>query len=349
VLELTLKAPRPHFLQLLAQPEMALVLDGRGTGPRSAAPRPDGSMLLALPSPDEEEEEEPGSEAPPLVLRGERASTAVARFLAGGADLVTGGTAGDLPVVRAAAPPAAALQFDPVEGLFGLVFQRADGAFADPAARRALAMAIDREAIAAALAVPGVAPRVSVLPAGLEEVRQPALPDWAAAPLALRRQQAAGTIGRLGGEDGEGGPLRLRVAMPEGAGYRLIFAHLRRDWRAIGVEAERVAPGMQADLRFVDLPAPALMPAWYLRNFTCERTPVCSPEADQALALARETADVAERRAQLALADALIRDVGAFVPIASPVRWNLVSPRLTGFRRNPFGRHAPDELIAEER
>jgi hypothetical protein len=37
------------------------------------------------------------------------------------------------------------------------------------------------------------------------------------------------------------------------------------------------------------------------------------------------------------------------VPIAAPVRWSLVSPRLTGFRRNVFGRHAPGELIAGER
>jgi peptide/nickel transport system substrate-binding protein len=117
----------------------------------------------------------------------------------------------------------------------------------------------------------------------------------------------------------------------------------------VGVEAERVAPGMEAELRFVDLTAPAFMTAWYLRNFTCDRGPVCSPEADQALALARETPNVAERRAQLALADALLRDTAAFVPIASPVRWNLVSARMTGFRPNPFGRHAPGELIAEEK
>ena len=343
VLEITLNAPRPHFLQLLAQPEMALLLDGRGTGPRQAEARPDGSMLLAMPP--AEDEEEPETEAPPIVLRGERASLAVARFLSGGADLVTGGTAGDLPVVRAARPAAAAVQFDPVDGLFGLVFQRGEGPFAEAAGRRALSMAVDRDAIAAALAVPGLAGRVGLLPAGLEEVGQPALPDWAAAPLVLRRQEAARTLAELSG----GEPLRVRVAMPEGPGYRLVFAHLRRDWRIVGVEAERVAPGMDAELRFVDSTAPALMAAWYLRNFTCDLVPVCSPEADAALALARATANVAERRAQLALADALLRDTASFVPIASPVRWNLVSARLTGFRRNPFGRHAPGELIAEER
>jgi ABC-type transport system substrate-binding protein len=91
------------------------------------------------------------------------------------------------------------------------------------------------------------------------------------------------------------------------------------------------------------------MAAWYLRNFTCDRVRPCSPDADAALAGARETQDVGERRALLAKADRLMTDSMLFVPIASPVRWSLVSPRLTGFRRNPFGRHDPGELIANER
>jgi peptide/nickel transport system substrate-binding protein len=342
VLEFTLKAPRPNFLQLLAQPETAVVMDGRGTGPWRAEARPDGSVLLSLPPVDDEGEED---RPPPVALTGEPAPSAVARFMAGGADLVIGGTAGDLPIVRVAGPRATALLFDPVGGLFGLAFERGEGVWAEARARSALSMAIDREAIVAALDVPGLAPRASLLPAGLEEVPQPALPDWAAAPLALRRQQAARAIG----DASAGEPPRLRVAMPDGPGWRIVFAHLRRDWRAIGVEVELVSGAAPADLRFLDAVAPAPMAAWYLRNFTCERVRVCSQEADAALAQARETRNIAERRALLAQADALLRDEAAFIPIAAPVRWSLVSPRLTGFRRNASGRHAPGELIARVR
>jgi peptide/nickel transport system substrate-binding protein len=340
VLEFTLKAPRPHFLELLAQPEMAILRGANGSGPRRAEAQPDGSVLLSLPPPEEDERPDP-SEAP-VAIRGESAPYAVARFLAGGTDLVLGGTAGDLPVVRAAQPPAASLQFDPVAGLFGLVFIRAEGALGEAPVRRALSMALDRDAIAAALAVPGLVPRLSLLPAGLQEVPQPALPDWSEAALLVRRQEAARTLSSDEGAE----PLRLRIAMPEGPGYRLLFAYLKRDWRAVGVEAERVAPDMEADLAFVDLVAPASMTAWYLRNFTCDRVRVCSPEADEALALARETLDMDERRALLAQADSLMRDAALFVPIAAPVRWNLVSPRMTGFRRNAFGRHTAGELVA---
>jgi peptide/nickel transport system substrate-binding protein len=343
VLEIRLKAPRPHFLQLLAQPELAILKDGRGTGPYRATPQGDSSMFLSLPPVEEGEEEDPAR--PPIQLRGERASLAIARFGMDGADLVLGGTVGDLPIARAAEPADAELQFDPVGGLFGLVFERADGPFADPAARRALAMAVDRESIVAALAIPGLAARSTLLPAGLDEVPNPAAPDWAGAALAARRGQARQILAGLA--DGE--PLRVRVAMPEGLGYRIVFASLRRDWRVVGVEAEPVAVGAAADLRFVDSVAPASMAAWYLRHFTCDRVRICSPEADAALAAARETQNPAERLERLAEADRLLVEAASFVPISAPVRWSLVSPRLTGFRRNPFGRHSPVELIADRR
>jgi oligopeptide transport system substrate-binding protein len=339
VLEIALKAPRPNFLQLLAQAELAILKDGIGTGPYRAARQGDGSMFLSLP-PVEDGEADPAQ--PPIALRGERAALAVAHFGLDGADLVVGGTAGDLPIARAADPPNAALVFDPVGGLFGLVFERGEGALAQPAARRALGMAVDRDGIVAALAVPGLAPRASLLPAGLDEQPAAAEPDWAGAALAARRQEAARTLATLAGGD----PIRVRVAMPAGPGYRLIFAYLRRDWRVIGVEAVAVAPGAPADLRFVDAVAPTTMATWYLRNFTCDRGRVCAPEADAALAAARTTQDRAERLDLIAKADRMLTEAAVFLPIAAPVRWSLVSPRLTGFRRNPFGRHSPVELIA---
>jgi hypothetical protein len=38
-----------------------------------------------------------------------------------------------------------------------------------------------------------------------------------------------------------------------------------------------------------------------------------------------------------------------FIPIAAPVRWSLVSPRLNGFQANPFGRHFIGALVEERR
>ena len=343
VLEISLKAPRPNFLQLLAQPELAILNGGGGTGPYRATALPDGSFHLDVPP--SEEDEEPDPTRPDIVLAGTSAARAIARYRSEAADLVLGGTAGDLPLLRAANPAQAEIQFDPVDGLFGLVFERAEGRFADPEARRALAMAIDREGMLSALAVPGLAPRASLLPAGLEEAPAATVPAWAALPLPARRIEARDTLARIG----EGEPIRLRVAMPPGLGYRLIFAFLKRDFRVVGVEAEAVRPGAPADLRFVDMVAPTTMPTWYLRQFTCDRGRPCTPEADAALAIARETLNHTERLEQIAEADRLMTNAALFVPISAPVRWSLVTARLTGFRRNPFGLHSPLELIAARR
>jgi len=208
--------------------------------------------------------------------------------------------------------------------------------------RRALSMAIDRAAIAAALATPAVQPRTTLAPAVAGELSAPAQPDWAASPLPMRRQIAARTIAALDA------PLRIRVSMPEGPGYRLLFAYLRRDWQLIGAEAERVRAGAPADLHLIDAVAPETLASWYLRHFTCRESLVCDPAADQALDAAQAARTAAERQGQLAVADQILGGVTPFIPLGSPVRWSLVSPRLTGFRPNAFGRHPAGTLIAEE-
>jgi peptide/nickel transport system substrate-binding protein len=345
VLEISLRAPRPNILQLLAQPEMGIIRNNAGTGPYRAEPQPDRSILLGLPRGEEDEVEEPSAAAGDMILRGESAALAAARFRRGIADLVTGGTAGDLPIARAAAPPANALRFDPAIGLFGLAFSRSDGPLADPELRRALSMSVDRAALVAALRVPELLPRESILPPGIEELASPALPAWSGTDLPARRAAAARAVAAAGGE----GPLRVRVAMPEGPGYRLVFAHLRRDWRAIGVDAQAVRPEAEADLRLVDAVAAANLATWYLRRFTCDSSPICSPEADQMLQGARTAPTSAERMALLVTADRAITDVTPFIPLAAPVRWSLVGPRLTGFQPNPFARRFLGGLVAARR
>jgi peptide/nickel transport system substrate-binding protein len=200
-------------------------------------------------------------------------------------------------------------------------------------------MAIDRAAIVQALAVPALQPRQTLVSPGVAELPQPALPAWAAEPPPLRRRNAARIVAAAAD------PVTVRVAMPDGPGYRLLFAHLRRDWAAIGVRAERVGAGQEADLRLIDSVAPVNLASWYLRHFTCAASIVCDPAADEMLAAARNAPNAAARREQLANADRALTDLAAFIPIAAPVRWSLVSPRLNGFRPNAFGRHPAGELL----
>ncbi|MDB5672950.1 MAG: transporter substrate-binding protein [Alphaproteobacteria bacterium] len=335
VLEIDLKAPRPNFLQLLAQPELGMIRGQAGAGPYRQSDRGNGAVMLSLAPPDEEDS--PPRQEPPLLLRGEGAALAVARFDLGESDLVIGGTVGDLPTARASDPPATALVFDPVDGLLGLAFTRGDGALATPEIRQALAMAIDRPALVQSLAIRGLQPRETLLPAGIEGLT-PAAPTWAALALPDRRLLAQRSL--------KGQRIAMRVAMPDGPGYRLVFASLRRDWAAIGIDAQRVGPSEPADLRMIDEVAPATLASWYLRHFTCDRGPLCSAEADGMMDQARMAPNASVRRELLANADRLIAEAGLFVPLAAPIRWSLAAPRLNGFRPNAFGHHPAAELIA---
>lgn len=338
VLEISLKSPRPNFLQLLAQPEMAVIQGGRGSGPFQLERQGDGSVRLR-PRPSPEQEEEGAPEGPEILLRGEPAALAIARFDENKADLVTGGSLGDLALARASDPPGNSLVFDPVAGMLGLAFTHRQGAFADPELRRALAMAIDRAAIVQAFAVPAHQARETLVSPGVTELPQPAFAAWSAQPLPLRRRNAARIVAAA--ED----RILVRVSMPEGPGYHLLFAHLKRDWAAIGVTALRVGSREQADLRLIDEVAPVNLATWYLRHFTCDASAVCDTGADDKLAAARIAGTAAERRTLLAEADRALTDLSIFIPIAAPVRWSLVAPRLNGFRPNAFGRHPAGELL----
>ncbi|WP_310469121.1 ABC transporter substrate-binding protein [Sphingomonas sp.] len=335
VLEIRLSAPRPNLLQLLAQPELALVREGAGGGPFTLANQPaeDGALVLrrsvAGPDGDDDRREE-------VRLSGAAARDAVRRFAADEADLVLGGTFADLPYARAVKLKRRTLQFDPVAGLFGLVVVRKTGPLEDPEVRHLLSQAIDREALIGALEVPGLVPRATVLEGGLEGIADVPQPAFLATPLAERRQALVAAADRLFGKLER--PL-LRIALPEGPGADQLLARLAADWAVIGIRVERTPTGMPSDLRLVDRVAPSSSPAWFVRHFRCGESALCDAAIDELLDAARAAPVAAQRAALLADAARRIDELQPFLPIAAPVRWSLVSPRIEGFAGNRFGRH----------
>jgi peptide/nickel transport system substrate-binding protein len=350
VVEIRLRSPRPNLLQLLAQPDMALIRNGKGTGPMRIVSRDAGSVLLR-PIQDDDAE---GPQAN-AIRRGERdvrmfgepARLAIERFTAGRSALVLGGTFDDLSMARFANPPAAVLRFDPVVGLFGLQFVEKQGSVALPEMRQALSMAIDRDRIAAAFATKAWKPAVSLVPASIADLPAPAVPEWAALPIEQRRTSAARIVAKWARQEGTA-PL-LRVALPAGPGSAQLFDLLAQDWAAVGVHAMRVPMLADADLRLVDAVAPADIASWYLRRFTCKLSAVCSEAADQSLNGARLVATLAERTALLADADKRLAQIVPFIPLAMPLRWALVSQTLDGFKTNIRGAHPLTELRAPAR
>lgn len=335
VLEIRLNQPRPNLLQLLAQPEMGLVYEGHGTGPFSIDRTDDREGVVRLTreviTPAEEE-----NEREVLDLGGLGSEQAVRAFAAGDVDLVVGGTFADLPFAYGANLPRRALQFDPASGLFGLIPARNSGPASEPEVRQVLSAAIDREALVAALTVPGLVPRTTVLEPGLDNIPDPAPPEWAATPIAERQPALIAAARRL--FDQEEAPV-IRVALPEGPGSEIVLSRLSQDWSALGVQVERAGKGEAADFKLVDKVAPASSASWFVRQFRCEVATVCAKEVDEILEAARNMPVLAQRSALLLEASKGIDSLQLFIPIAAPIRWSLVSGRISGFAGNRFAIH----------
>ena len=340
VIEIRLVAPRPNLLPLLAQPELAILRNGYGTGPFNYSPtgREGGELRLMseVLSPDDEV-----TRREEVLLTGAPATRAIQEFAAARVDLVLGGTSVDLPNVQRVKLPRGSLRFDPASGLFGLMPLRPGGGLDDPDLRRVLGQAIDRDTFVAVLGVPNLAARATVLEPGLDGISAPVAPAWIAAPLADRRAALRAQVDEM---FGSGGKPSIRVFLPDGPGSDLLFRLLERDWGTLGFNVERVLSAAAADLALIDEVAPSSSPAWFVRRFHCGAAPVCDPEADQLIDAARTTLIPAQRYALLAQAAARIDDQHLFIPITAPVRWSLVARRIEGFAGNRYARHTLTDL-----
>ena len=334
VIEIRLVAPRPNLLQLLAQPEFAIVRDGEGSGPFVLQPgKPEEPLHLQRVT--------AGSDGDAKLresvdLGGLPAPSAVARFRAGEADLVLGGTFADLPVARGGGLARGTLRFDPVAGLFALVPGRNAGPLVDKAVRSLIARAIDRDALVAALDVDDLAARTTLLQPGLDGVGVGAGPAWAAIPIAKRRGALVTEANSLFGNRPR--PL-LAVSFPAGPGATLLLNRLAADLAPLGIRLAPAAAGVAVDLRLVDEVAPSTSPAWFVRRLRCDRAAICDPAADSIMDAARATQSPQQRAQLLALAAQRIDDDQLIIPLTAPIRWSLVSADLPGFAENRFARH----------
>ena len=113
--------------------------------------------------------------------------------------------------------------------------------------------------------------------------------------------------------------------------------------RVAGVTAVRARDERSADFRLLDMVAPTPSALWYIGRFACGIAPMCSQETSASLSLARRA--TAQERARLfSEADQAISSDQLFIPIALPLRWSLVDPRLTGFAENTVGLHPLNRL-----
>ncbi|MEY4160927.1 MAG: hypothetical protein RLZZ136_1548 [Pseudomonadota bacterium] len=342
VVEIRLHYPMPDLLDLLAQPELALLRKDRGTGTLQA--KHDGPTLLLRPVPPDRlglpQPEDWAKGKQSIRLKALPAQQAIQQYKDGTVDAVFGGTISDYALALPASGLSRGdLRVDPVAGLFGLLITSTTGPLGNPETREALAMAIDRDALAADLGIREWLPSSRIIPASATDSPAAIGERWAGIDMAHRRAEAAARLAR--------GKLRrsrltiLTIALPKGPGADIIYARIQSDLAAIGISVQRVDNLASADLRLIDSVARYGRADWYLNQFACAAGhSLCSPQTDAKVALARAEPQEAKRAAALEDAEAALTLSNLYIPLGSPIRWALVRGKLSGFSVNVRGTHA---------
>lgn len=342
IVEIRLRRPVPALLGVLASPELAIVRQRGlgGSGPLHVV-KHDGRGLILRPAADPGHNGDDSDPAPDtgqeVHLQSARAAIAIARFKLHQTDLVMGGTFVDWPLLSVAGIAANQAQLDPAAGLFGLVIVNRDGFLASADNRAALAMAIDRGAMISAFRADWASSE-TVLPERLDMAAPPAVADWSALSPTDRVIQARQRVDAWRAQ--HPGPVVVRIALPTGPGAVRLWNRLYQDYRAIGLVARPVGLNDAADLRLIDRVAPFDSARWYL-TMACR---LCSPDTIALIDAARDAPDLDARAHRLSEADALLAKEAAYIPLARPLRWSLVMPRVDAWQRNARAWHPLDSL-----
>ena len=340
VIEIRLVSPMPGFLQLLAQPELGISLQNAHTGPMSAQIEEGTARLDAIapelrglaPQPDW------NAETRAVRIRPLEARAAAQAFEAGAVDLLLGGRIETLPLAITGALSRGTVRLDSTVGLFGLDVRRPQGFLATPENREAIAMAIDRPALAEAFNLGGWTATTRLVAEGLPGDNQSVGERWAGQTIDQRRSLAAQRVRSFQTE--ATGPMALSIALPDGPGSQLLFTALAQDLRTIGIALVMTPRAQDADLVLRDRVARYAGSRWFLNQFNCTvARPVCSEDADYLVELSLASASPDEEASYLAEAEQTLTATNLFIPLGSPVRWSQVRAGIDGFAENIWAHH----------
>lgn len=351
VVEIRLSSAVPALLQLLAQPELALMRGNGGTGPM-VFDRQDGGLTLTMKPPEERglpEEEGWREGVREIDLRPLSAQQAIDLFDEGRLDVVLGGDLGSWPLADTGPLSRGTVRLDPAIGLFGLHVLRADEILSDESLREALAMTIDRPALIAPFNIGGWTPTTRVVAPGLPGDTGLIPERWAGQTIEERRERAAARVARWRQEsetpEGEGPTLSL--AIEETPGHDLLLRELARQLATIGITLVRAEDAASADLALIDRVARYAGERWFLNQFNCGITRgLCSEDADFLVGQTVDEPDARRRAYLLAEAEAELTLANVYLPFGSPLRWSLVRGTVNGFAANRWAFHPLSEMAA---
>ncbi len=351
VIEIRLSVPQAALLELLAQPSMAIVNDGMGWGPMR--PTKIGRAILLTPVPDplapdpEAAAAAANDPAASIELVGTSPAGALARFKNGYADAVLGGRFSTLPYFIASNIGRSRLIVDQAPGLFGLAFVRAEGFLATDANRAALVRAVRRDRLIEAFGLAEWDQQVTLRPTlyTRDDGPVPLYPGWADFDDASRLAQAKRVVDAWRADGREIEP--LRIAVPDSPGGRILFAYIAADFARLGIASERVGMGAATDLKLIDEVMPHDDALWALRRLSCRPDTLCHRAAQDLIERAAATPVGADRAALITEAETVLARYAPFIPLATPLRWSVASPRVPGLQANGRSQHPLNHLTDE--
>ena len=224
--------------------------------------------------------------------------------------------------------------------------------FTDVRIRKALSMAVNREAIVDKVLKTGELAAYSFVPPGVAYYETPAEVDWKDMPFKERQKMAKDLLAEAG--YGPDKPLEFTLRYNTSENHKRIAVAVVSMWKAIGVKAELFNSEVKvhyADLKQGDFQvARAGWIADYndAQNFLYlleTRTGAnnygryANPEYDKLMLEAEVTSDLKKRGALLHKAESLVMRDQPVIPIYHYVSKNLVSTKVEGFVNNPQDIH----------
>ena len=339
VIEIRLTGPMPEFLQLLAQPELAIIRDGESIGPMRM--EREGETALLEPTPPERiglPERERSDTARSIRLRALPGVEANEAFASGGAAALLDGTIFTLPLADTGPLARGTVRLDPAVGLFGIVVTNDQGFLAEVENREALSMTIDRAALVEQFSLGGWQPSARIVPASLPGIANPQTGRWPGMSLEARREQARDRVTAWTRQTGQ--RARVRLWLPDGPGADRLVNALSMDLATIGVDLRRAQFPQGADLVMIDRLARYPSARWFLNQFNCALLPgPCSPDADLLVTESLSANGAQEAGNLLVEAEGALIAQEVYIPLGAPVRWSLVRSGLEGFSENSWSRH----------
>ena len=240
----------------------------------------------------------------------------------------------------------------PYMGIYYYPINSAVEPFTDVRIRKALSMAINREAIVDKVLKTGELAAYSFVPPGVAYYDKPSEVDWKDVPFGERQKMAKELLAEAG--YGPDNPLEFTLRYNTSENHKRIAVAVVSMWKAIGVKAELFNSEVKvhyADLKQGDFQvARAGWIADYndAQNFLYlleTRTGAnnygrySNPEYDQLMLDAEVTSDLQKRGELMRKAEMLAMRDQPVIPIYHYVSKNLVSQKVVGFEDNPQDIH----------